>query len=92
MRNILLIILVSLLYSCNNSNGKSEELKQLDDKINHLKQRADSLTSTQTAISRDQPNTSTVKANGRCQGITKKGAQCKRKAKPNGYCWQHGGN
>ena len=29
---------------------------------------------------------------GRCQAITKKGTQCKRKAKPGSkYCWQHGG-
>jgi hypothetical protein len=26
-----------------------------------------------------------------CLAITKKGTQCKRKAKTNGYCWQHGG-
>jgi hypothetical protein len=26
-----------------------------------------------------------------CQAITKKGTRCKRKAKSNGYCWQHGG-
>lgn len=27
-----------------------------------------------------------------CQAITKKGTQCKRKAKPgSNYCWQHGG-
>jgi hypothetical protein len=25
-----------------------------------------------------------------CLAITKKGTQCKRKAKTNGYCWQHG--
>jgi hypothetical protein len=30
-------------------------------------------------------------AKDRCQAITKKGLQCKRKAKSNGYCWQHGG-
>ena len=30
--------------------------------------------------------------NGRYQAITKKGTQCKRKAKPGSiYCWQHGG-
>ena len=26
----------------------------------------------------------------RCQAITKQGTQCKRRAKKNGYCWQHG--
>ena len=29
---------------------------------------------------------------GQCQAVTKKGMQCSRKAKSNGYCWQHGGN
>lgn len=26
-----------------------------------------------------------------CQATTKKGARCKRAARSNGYCWQHGG-
>ncbi len=29
---------------------------------------------------------------GRCGATTKKGTQCSRSAKSNGYCWQHGGN
>jgi hypothetical protein len=28
---------------------------------------------------------------GRCGATTKKGTQCSRSAKSNGYCWQHGG-
>ena len=28
---------------------------------------------------------------GRCGATTKKGSQCSRSAKSNGYCWQHGG-
>jgi hypothetical protein len=28
---------------------------------------------------------------GQCQAITKKGYRCSRKARSNGYCWQHGG-
>ena len=31
----------------------------------------------------------TTKQISRCQAITKKGTQCKRAAKSNGYCWQH---
>ncbi len=27
----------------------------------------------------------------RCKAITKKGTRCKRAARSNGYCWQHGG-
>ena len=30
-----------------------------------------------------------IKQISRCQAITKKGTQCKRAAKSNGYCWQH---
>jgi hypothetical protein len=34
---------------------------------------------------------SAVQSSGRCQATTKKGAQCKRNAKPgSSYCWQHG--
>lgn len=34
----------------------------------------------------------TKTSSGRCQAITKKGAQCKRNAKAgSSYCWQHGG-
>ena len=28
---------------------------------------------------------------GQCEAITKKGTRCSRKARSNGYCWQHGG-
>lgn len=36
--------------------------------------------------------TTRAEISGRCQGITKKGAQCKRNAKPgSSYCYQHGG-
>jgi len=36
-------------------------------------------------------SSSTPTTNGQCLAITKKGTQCSRKAKSNGYCWQHGG-
>src|SRR5258705_10047388 len=32
-----------------------------------------------------------LKTSGRCQAITKKGTQCSRSARSNGYCWQHSG-
>jgi hypothetical protein len=36
--------------------------------------------------------TRTEAYSGRCQATTKKGAQCKRSARPGShYCWQHGG-
>ena len=28
---------------------------------------------------------------GQCKALTKAGIRCKRPAKSNGYCWQHGG-
>ena len=51
----------------------------------------DSLTHTSNTEVEGYSNKSTVSEDGHCQGITKKGTQCKRKAKNNGYCWQHGG-
>lgn len=29
-------------------------------------------------------------SSSKCLAITKQGKRCKRKASPNGYCWQHG--
>jgi hypothetical protein len=56
------------------------------------------LTSSTQSSNKNHNNTSTLTQNkseiksGRCQAITKKGTQCKRKAKPGSiYCWQHGG-
>lgn len=41
---------------------------------------------TQEKVQKQQTSTS-----GRCQATTKKGTQCKRKAKAgSSYCWQHG--
>lgn len=90
MRNILLIIIVSLLYSCDDPNAKVTESKQLNERITRLEQKMDSLTHTSNTEVEGYYNKSTVSENGHCQGITKKGTQCKRKAKTNGYCWQHG--
>lgn len=36
--------------------------------------------------------TTRAESSGRCQGVTKKGVQCKRNAKAgSSYCYQHGG-
>ncbi|MBL0881812.1 MAG: hypothetical protein IBJ16_00450 [Chitinophagaceae bacterium] len=91
MRKILLIIIVTLLCSCDDPNGKTTELKQLNERITRLEQKIDSLTHTSNIEADGYINKSGFKGNDHCRGITKKGAQCKRKAKPNGYCWQHGG-
>jgi len=46
---------------------------------------------TQSVVAR-APSGERVATSKRCQGITKKGLQCKRNAKPGtSYCYQHGG-
>lgn len=89
MKVLAAILLCIICCSCTDTDSKTNELNQ---RVIRLEQRIDSLTNTKTALSVDQVNKSIVTENGRCQGITKKGAQCKRKAKASGYCWQHGGN
>ncbi len=91
MRKILLIIIVILLYSCDDSNGKDPDLKQLNERVTHLEQKIDSLTGAANTNEDRYINKSNIRENNHCQGITKKGTRCKRKAKANGYCWQHGG-
>lgn len=39
-------------------------------------------------ISKPNPKTNTS-ASSQCNGVTKKGAQCKRMVKGGGYCYQH---
>ncbi|MFZ6024055.1 MAG: DUF5763 domain-containing protein [Bacteroidota bacterium] len=82
-------IFLSLLFcSCDQTGRKTDELNR---RVTRLEQRMDSLTNTKTGISGDYTNKGTITENSRCRGITKKRTQCKRKAKTNGYCWQHGG-
>jgi outer membrane murein-binding lipoprotein Lpp len=87
MKVLAAILLCIICSSCTDTDSKTNELNQ---RVTHLEQRVDSLTNTKTEISGDYTNKGTNNENGRCKGITKKGAQCKRKAKNNGYCWQHG--
>lgn len=88
MKVLTAILLCIICCSCADTDSKTNELNQ---RITRLEQRVDSLTNTKATNSSDYTNKSTIAENDRCQGITKKGAQCKRKAKSNGYCWQHGG-
>lgn len=88
MKVLSAILLCIICCSCSDTDSKTNELNQ---RVIRLEQRIDSFTQTKTEISGDYTNTGTSKENSRCQGITKKGTQCKRKAKTNGYCWQHGG-
>lgn len=89
-----------LLFSCDNRDKQIEELKQ---RISRLERIVDSFSIgghvNSTITTNKIKNTSSAKprsystpvSSGRCQAITKKGSQCKRKAGSNGYCWQHGG-
>lgn len=90
MRNILLIILVSLLYSCHDLDTDAHGLKQLNERITRIEEKLDSLTHVTNTSHGDIDNRGTIGQINHCAAITKKGSQCKRKAKNNGYCWQHG--
>lgn len=97
MKTIAAICLSLLLFSCINKDRETVEMDQLNRRIILLEQRIDSLIRNANSIrlnNTNSPNTashSTLLNFGRCQAITKKGTQCKRKAKNNSYCWQHGG-
>ncbi len=97
MKQIFIICSLSLLSSCSNSNSNTNEIDQLNQRINRLEQKIDSLLSVGNASSFGSYNKTkdnsvsykSVQTINRCQAITKKGTQCKRTAKDNGYCWQH---
>lgn len=89
MRYILLIILVFLLYSCHTPNTKAHELKQLNERITRLEQKVDSLTRGPNTAPEGMNNLNPILQSDHCAAITNKGTPCKRKAKSNGYCWQH---
>lgn len=90
MRTILLFILVSLLHSCNDLNTNAHELEQLNERINRIEKKVDSLTHATNTSPVGIDNMGTIRQTNYCAAITRKGSQCKRKAKSNGYCWQHG--
>ncbi len=99
MRTISAICLSLLLFSCVDHSRETGEINQLNQRIIRLEQRLDSLINDRNPYSigsknMKSPNTASYNAppeSGRCQAMTKKGTQCKRKSKSNGYCWQHGG-
>jgi len=88
MKVLSVILLCIICCSCSDTDSKTNELNQ---RVTRLEQRMDSLTNTKNENAGGYMNQRATSQNDRCQGITKKGAQCKRKAKTNGYCWQHGG-
>ena len=94
-----LFICPLLFASCFNNDISNSKTELLTQRIIHLEQRIDSLISdmnTNSARSNNKSNDSSLSYGTfpqmkRCQAITKKGTQCKRKAKNDGYCWQHAG-
>jgi len=99
MKMIFSCCLLLLLTSCFNDNSSNHKTEQLNQRIARLEQRIDSLISGRNTNSIELSNTNrsnpvsygTFQESGRCQAITKKGTQCKRRARNNSYCWQHGG-
>jgi len=83
MTKIFTICILLLFGSCFNTDSSTNETKLMNKRITRLEQRIDSLIG--------HGNTNSTESNNRCQAITKKGTQCKRKARNKGYCWQHGG-
>jgi outer membrane murein-binding lipoprotein Lpp len=88
MKVLAVILLFMICSSCADTDTKINELNQ---RITRLEQRMDSLTNTKKEDAIGYINQGASSANDHCRGITKKGIPCKRKAKTNGYCWQHGG-
>lgn len=94
MKQILGILPTLLFISCFNNR----EVDQLNQRITRLEQRLDSLINKTDKYSSGIYGTENLNGSNasfyfqfaRCQKITKKGKQCRRKAKANGYCWQHG--
>ncbi|HMK04168.1 MAG TPA: hypothetical protein VK489_08255 [Ferruginibacter sp.] len=99
MKVISILFLSLILCSCYNNENRSEKIDELNRRITRLEQRIDSLLGIQNNGSsgldiKSKDNSGSygnTAVSGRCQSITKKGSQCRRKAKANGHCWQHGG-
>ena len=96
-----MFIVCTLLVSaaCSNNDKTNNEAQLLNQRILRLEQKIDSLISdmhTNSIVSNNKSGDSSLSSStslltNRCQAITKKGTQCKRKVKNYGYCWQHEG-
>lgn len=80
----LLLLFTFCFTGCNNS-----ETEQLNHRVTQLEQKIDSLLGSRNNY--DSFSYGSNQHAGRCQAVTKKGTQCKRAARNNNYCWQHGG-
>lgn len=88
MKMLSAIILFIICLSCTDTDSKTNELNQ---RITGLEQKIDSLTQTKSQDTVGYSTQRTPNQTTRCKATTQKGTLCKRKAKSNGYCWQHGG-
>lgn len=87
MKTITTTCLALLLFSCFSKDRETRKIEGLNHRITHLEQRMDSLVCGGGVDSIIRSN----KKINRCQAITQRGKQCKRRAKSDGYCWQHAG-
>jgi len=97
MRLIAAICLSYMVFTFLNKGKDAEKIHQLNLHILHLEKRIDSLSlpgnnNPAWMNNRNNENGSVYnkQLSGLCKAITKKGTQCRRKAKKNNYCWQHG--
>ncbi len=91
---VLLVVLTS-------RNSNSNQVNDLKIKVARLDNKVDSLIYILTRYSGVGPNTDTTGSalkrknrfvsSAQCKAITRKGVQCSKKVRSNGYCRQHGG-
>lgn len=91
MKLILYVFGILLFTACTSIPGNNQETDQFDKRITLLEQRIDSLLRTRKTDSAAENFSGNVLQDARCLALTKKGTQCKRKARNNSFCWQHGG-
>lgn len=92
------ITALSLFFISCSDNYKNEiRAERLDQRVNRLEQQVNALTDGRSGTSAKARNGKSAYGSdmpgkgSTCQAITQKGIPCKRKAKSNHFCWQHGG-
>lgn len=90
MKIIICFYCMLLILSSCVGGGRNEEIDRLNERVKQLEEKVNS-----TEVGGSVPFVTDQKDNnlqsGHCKAFTKKGSRCKRKAKGNGYCWQHAG-
>jgi hypothetical protein len=96
MKILYTLCLSFLLFSCSTQNS---QIEHLDQRVTAIEQKVNAstldsnvnVTTTGKPGNQNSYSSGSFYAGGSCHALTKKGTQCKRKPKGNGYCWQHGG-